>query len=285
MQGKWRSARNRPWQHPSKVTSHGGGNSSFCNALPPGQGVSMSLTPPPTPLRRIHHHVRRRYWHSQPCVEGHDAGRGCKGLRGAFSSPIRQAIPFFKEDDEGNVHDIVQGEGGEQSDPLMPALHSLTQHGLCRQSKKRLTRQKDSSRRLHGVSARPRSTTPRNPRTGNVDACRHPAAFGKGPIVEEKRRFPWSADEPLALMGNSNNSPPMCREEGHLRPDQQGLNNPGNSHWAPRIRGPLSGNPDRHPSQTHGNDQNCQSSNCSSAPTLEPRASPGLCMLFAGLAR
>ena len=32
-------------------------------------------------------------------------------------------------DDAGNNHIITQGEGGEQGDPLMPALYSLAQHG------------------------------------------------------------------------------------------------------------------------------------------------------------
>ena len=32
------------------------------------------------------------------------------------------------EDDVGNVHEIAQGEGGEQGDPLMPLLFSLGQH-------------------------------------------------------------------------------------------------------------------------------------------------------------
>ena len=35
---------------------------------------------------------------------------------------------FLWIDDEGQEHIIVQGEGGEQGDPLMPALYSLAQH-------------------------------------------------------------------------------------------------------------------------------------------------------------
>ena len=31
-------------------------------------------------------------------------------------------------DDAGVVHDIAQGEGGEQGDPMMPLLFSLGQH-------------------------------------------------------------------------------------------------------------------------------------------------------------
>ena len=34
----------------------------------------------------------------------------------------------FWEDDLGEVHEILQGEGGEQGDPLMPALFALGQH-------------------------------------------------------------------------------------------------------------------------------------------------------------
>ena len=51
-----------------------------------------------------------------------------------------QVLPFVRlfydrhstylwEDDAGTVHHIVQGEGGEQGDPLMPLLFALGQHG------------------------------------------------------------------------------------------------------------------------------------------------------------
>ena len=36
-------------------------------------------------------------------------------------------------DSHGRVHDIAQGEGGEQGDPLMPALYSLAQHGALQE--------------------------------------------------------------------------------------------------------------------------------------------------------
>ena len=36
-------------------------------------------------------------------------------------------------DDEGVPHDILQGEGGEQGDPLMPALCALGQHAALRE--------------------------------------------------------------------------------------------------------------------------------------------------------
>ena len=37
-------------------------------------------------------------------------------------------------DAEGAVHEIRQGEGGEQGDPLMPALHALGQHAALLQA-------------------------------------------------------------------------------------------------------------------------------------------------------
>ena len=52
-----------------------------------------------------------------------------------------QVLPFVRlfydrqstylwEDDAGTVHHIVQGEGGEQGDPLMPLLFALRQHAV-----------------------------------------------------------------------------------------------------------------------------------------------------------
>ena len=62
-------------------------------------------------------------------------------LRGLCRVPDGpEALPFVRmfygqasmysswEDDEGIVHDIHQGEGGEQGDPSMPLLFSLGQH-------------------------------------------------------------------------------------------------------------------------------------------------------------
>ena len=39
-----------------------------------------------------------------------------------------QASTYLWEDDEGRVHHIEQGEGGEQGDPMMPLLFALGQH-------------------------------------------------------------------------------------------------------------------------------------------------------------
>ena len=46
-------------------------------------------------------------------------------VRMFYSSPSR----YLWEDQEGVVHTIDQGEGGEQGDPLMLLLFSLGQHG------------------------------------------------------------------------------------------------------------------------------------------------------------
>ena len=45
-------------------------------------------------------------------------------VRQFYGSPSK----FFWEDDMGTVHQVCQGEGGEQGDPLMPLLFSLGQH-------------------------------------------------------------------------------------------------------------------------------------------------------------
>ena len=47
---------------------------------------------------------------------------------------------YLWDHDDGTTHEILQGEGGEQGDPLMPMLYSLGQHhALCAvQSKLRL---------------------------------------------------------------------------------------------------------------------------------------------------
>ena len=39
-----------------------------------------------------------------------------------------QGSTYLWEDDEGVVHNIEQGEGGEQVDPMMPLLFALGQH-------------------------------------------------------------------------------------------------------------------------------------------------------------
>eukprot|EP00969_Alexandrium_andersonii_P022695 993094-Alexandrium_andersonii.AAC.1 len=41
-------------------------------------------------------------------------------------------------DDDGEPRDILQGEGGEQGDPLMPALHAPGQHSALVEAKAQL---------------------------------------------------------------------------------------------------------------------------------------------------
>ena len=61
----------------------------------------------------------------------------------------REVLPFLKlffgapsqcwwEDDEGVVHEIDQGEGGEQGDAMMPLLFSLGQHNALHVVQERL---------------------------------------------------------------------------------------------------------------------------------------------------
>ena len=45
-------------------------------------------------------------------------------VHGLYGSQSR----FLWTDDAGETHDILQAEGGEQGDPLMPALFALAQH-------------------------------------------------------------------------------------------------------------------------------------------------------------
>ena len=47
---------------------------------------------------------------------------------------------YLWEKDNGEVHRIPQGEGGEQGDPMMPFLYSLGQHGALEAANDRLTR-------------------------------------------------------------------------------------------------------------------------------------------------
>ena len=53
-------------------------------------------------------------------------------------SVLRSPSTYLWEDDEGVVHEISQGEGGEQGDALMPALFSLEQHSALEAIQARL---------------------------------------------------------------------------------------------------------------------------------------------------
>jgi hypothetical protein len=45
---------------------------------------------------------------------------------------------YLWQDDDGNTHEIVQGEGGEQGDSLMPAMFSVGLAGALREAQSRL---------------------------------------------------------------------------------------------------------------------------------------------------
>ena len=49
-----------------------------------------------------------------------------------------QPSTYLWTDDAGVAHEVRQGEGGEQGDPLMPALHSLAQHGARERARAQL---------------------------------------------------------------------------------------------------------------------------------------------------
>ena len=52
------------------------------------------------------------------------------GARSSHSSGCSTALlqSICGKMDDGEVHKIPQGEGGEQGDPMMPLLYSLGQH-------------------------------------------------------------------------------------------------------------------------------------------------------------
>ena len=47
---------------------------------------------------------------------------------------------FMWEDDLGGIHSVLQGEGGEQGDPLMPMLFSLGQHAALMAGRRQIVR-------------------------------------------------------------------------------------------------------------------------------------------------
>ena len=67
---------------------------------------------------------------------------GCGGEAIPFSP-----VTYLWEDAEGVQHSILQGEGGEQGDPLMLLLSSLGQHGALEATHEEICR----GRKLHRV--------------------------------------------------------------------------------------------------------------------------------------
>ena len=70
--------------------------------------------------------------------------RGLRGMEGGdallpfVSQFYGSPSTYLWEDEEGGVHEIRQGEGGEQGDALMPAFFSLGQHGALEAIQARL---------------------------------------------------------------------------------------------------------------------------------------------------
>ena len=53
-------------------------------------------------------------------------------------SPAFACCSLHWDDADGQPHEVVQAEGGEQGDPLMPALFALGQHGALLQAQSAL---------------------------------------------------------------------------------------------------------------------------------------------------
>ena len=62
---------------------------------------------------------------------------------------------YLWEDEMGTIHEIRQGEGGEQGDPLLPLLFSLGQHRALVAGQARLRKVRILGRRVHHLCARP----------------------------------------------------------------------------------------------------------------------------------
>ena len=74
--------------------------------------------------------------------EGHVGGIGGHARRVSSSAFVRlfygQPSRYLWEDEDGAIHHIHQGEGGEQGDALMPLLFSLGQHAALEAVRRRL---------------------------------------------------------------------------------------------------------------------------------------------------
>ena len=81
------------------------------------------------------------------------AAPGCDDALLMMPSPFvlqfyGQPSSYIWEDEMGEVHDIVQGEGGKQGDPLMPALFALGQHDALQAVYQRAVAQREIFRFL-----------------------------------------------------------------------------------------------------------------------------------------
>ena len=82
-------------------------------------------------------------------IGAYDHIRRAGMLRKLRQTKAAQVLPFVRlfygrqstylwTDAEGNAHDVLQGEGGEQGDPLMPALYALGQHAALEAARAQL---------------------------------------------------------------------------------------------------------------------------------------------------
>ena len=124
---------------------------------------------------------------------------------GPSALPFVRPSVFLWEDDEGNVHDIVQGEGGEQGDPFMPALYSLEQHGALVATQETL----DPAERDSSLSWTT-STRFLSPSVLEREMWRHAGIrlyLGKTQMCRTRVTFSQSVCESLVLAGRAQDPP------------------------------------------------------------------------------
>ena len=111
-------------------------------------------------------------------LEGLRAIEGGDTVLPFVSQFYSSASTYIWEDDVGVVHDVVQGEGGEQGDPLMPALFALGQHRALVAVQERLRPDEHLlaflGRYLHRMQAGSRCPLPRHVEGSVVAPREHP---------------------------------------------------------------------------------------------------------------
>ena len=112
----------------------------------------------------------------------------CKPVRGSYSSSSPPST-YIWEDDVGDVHQIVQGEGGQQGDPLMPSLFCIGQHPALaavpkelREGEKLIAYQDD----LY-IICQPDGRSPCSVAETSVELHRHFPSLGQDESLEQER--------------------------------------------------------------------------------------------------
>ena len=97
-------------------------------------------------VRALSEHDARSTLLSIDGIGAFDHMRRAAFLKALRDRPSLQSLlPFARQfygrqsrylwyDDDGQPHDVLQGEGGEQGDPLMPALYALGQHAALEEA-------------------------------------------------------------------------------------------------------------------------------------------------------